>query len=59
MAIISWVKAHAEEGGVETNDNEKENKRAGEDAEEACAHPGTPNTGEITAPNLMRYMERR
>ena len=57
MAKILWVKSHAEEGGVETNDHENENKRAGEDAEGAYAHP--PCTANGTAPILTRYTERQ
>ena len=39
---ITWVKSHAEDGGVVTNDHGKPNRRADEDAEGACQHPDTP-----------------
>ena len=32
---ISWVKAHAEDGGAKTTDHEKQNKRADDDTENA------------------------
>ena len=38
MAKVTWVKAHAEQGGAETNDHEKQNKKADEDAEGAYVH---------------------
>ena len=36
---ISWVKAHAEDGGAKANDHENPNKRADDDAENAYTHP--------------------
>ena len=40
-ATVSWVKAHAEDGGPKTSEHEQQNKRADDDAEEAYAHPGS------------------
>lgn len=42
VTTVSWVKVHEEEGGVETNTHEKQNKRADEDAGKAYAHPDSP-----------------
>ena len=42
MTTVSWVRAYAEEGGVETNDHEKQNKKADTGAEGAYAHPDPP-----------------
>ena len=39
---VSWVKAHAREGGAKTNAHGKLNKRADEDAEKAYARPDSP-----------------
>ena len=36
---VSWVRAHAEDGGAQTNDHEKQNKKAGDDAEKVYTHP--------------------
>ena len=52
---ISWVKAHAEDGGAKTNDHEKQNKRADDDAEEAYGHPDPPYMRAGTAPSSRRY----
>ena len=41
-ATILSVKAHADNGGANTNDHEKHNKRADGDAEKAYTHPDSP-----------------
>ena len=43
---ISWVKSHAEDGGVRTNDHEEQNKKADDDAEQAYAHPDSDECSE-------------
>ena len=42
QTTISWVKSYAEDGGAVTNNHEKRNQRADEDAEDTYQHPDTP-----------------
>ena len=55
---ISWVKAHAEDGGAVTNDHEKQNKEADGDNEDAYKHLDLPVRGGILPPvrlNMGRH----